>query len=373
MISLPRKTELRRRLTAISRSVHESVISQSVSLEEPQSSTVDSIVLQGMLLKRKRIVLLAPACVSATCTMCPLPNEAIDINRRAFSQENLIRQFEHAFCQSDIHSFDAVTVYCNGNFFADREISPKVRNSIYKRLAQSSAKYLIVESLPNFITAQSIKTAKELLGRVRLVVSMGLQSADDDVRDVAINTVCTKEAFERVVHMLNECTFIPQVFCMVKPPFLTEQEAIGDAVGTLEYVQGLGVHEVILCPTKVSRHTVLSKIFTSKRFSPPWFWTIVTILNSWQARRPEFMPIVATSVMRKTQYDLAWSHSCDMCQDLFMSAFNMYNRSRNVGEFQSINCTCKREYELAKVSEQEKYASVPLELRIDAFLEQYRL
>lgn len=373
MISLTRKTELRRRLTAISRSVHESVISESVSLNAPQSSTEDTILLHGMLLKRKRIVLLAPACVSATCTMCPLPNEAIDVNRRAFSQDNLIRQFDHAFHQSEVNSFEAVTVYCNGNFFADREISPIVRDAIYERLAQSKVGYLIVESLPNVITKEAIQRAKDKLGHVKLVVSMGLQSSDDDVREVAINTVCTKAAFECVVHLLNDFSFLPQVFCMVKPPFLTEHEAVGDAVGTLEYVQRLGVKEVILCPTKVSKNTVLSALFEMKQFSPPWFWTIVTILNSWQARRPDFMPIVATSVMRKTQYDLAWSHSCEMCQDLFMSAFNKYNSSRNVGEFQSINCTCKREYELAKVSEQENYGSVPLESRIDAFLEQYRL
>ncbi|MGH3824650.1 MAG: hypothetical protein ACRDRA_17725 [Pseudonocardiaceae bacterium] len=53
---------------------------------------------------------------------------------------------------------------------------------------------------------------------------------------------------------------------MVKPPFLTDSEAVIDSA---DYLAGLGVIGITLCPTRVSRNTVAWELWQARLYPPP--------------------------------------------------------------------------------------------------------
>jgi len=125
-------TQLRTKLMRLARSLRVCVIPENADLEKPQSWRDDEVLRGDHLVKRRRLVLLTPKCSSASCLMCPLPNEAWDNSRRVISAAQIIKQFDSCFGHSTDESRQMVTIYTNGNFFADNEIPPLVRQHIYE-------------------------------------------------------------------------------------------------------------------------------------------------------------------------------------------------------------------------------------------------
>lgn len=326
----------------------------------------DSIIFDGKLRTRKRIVLLTAGCGIGTCTMCPFPNESL----AGVTEENIINQFENSFKDTDINDYEVITIFNNGNFFRDAEVSPVVRDHIYKRVAESNAKYLSVESLPQFTNAKKILDAKLKLGGKKLAVFMGIQTANDFIRETAINTTCTKKAFETATHNLLSNGFIPVAFLMIKPPFLTETEAIEDAVASVQYLASIGVTYATLCPTRVAPNTLLEILHNRGDYSPPWTWSVIEVLK--RATLPELM--VNTSELKpEMNLDSVCADGCPKCNERNVKAIESYLYSRDLSEISDLSCDCQKEYEEFKVGEDERWRHISIEDRIEMFLNKKEL
>lgn len=69
-------------------------------------------------------------------------------------------------------------------FFAPHEVPRAVQLEITRLVVESGLRRLVVESLPQFITDRVLGPIVRALGDVQLEIGIGLQSADDLVREV---------------------------------------------------------------------------------------------------------------------------------------------------------------------------------------------
>ena len=338
---------------------------ENLPMDIPISHKSDSIIFDGRLRTRKRIVLLTSGCGIGTCTMCPFPNESL----AGVSEQNIINQFDHSFIDTTISDHEVITIFNNGNFFRDSEITPKVRDYIYDKVRNSGSKYLSVESLPQFVTEQKILDAKEKLGDVRLSVFMGFQTSNDFIREVAINTTCTKKAFETAVSNLLANNFIPVAFLMIKPPFLTEVEAIEDTCTSIEYLADIGVSYATLCPTRVAPNTVLEKLHRASMYTPPWTWSVIEILKR-NRDAGISLPMVNTSELKSDMNeDSLCAQGCPKCTDRNIKAIEQFLYTRDFSLIDSLDCDCQEDYEEFKREETATWSYLTIEDRIKMFLE----
>lgn len=361
--------ELRRQLSLMARDSRTSIIPKDSPLNLPQSEQEDEILFEGKVIKRKRIVLLTNGCSVATCTMCPLPSEALELGRK-ISDKDIVSQFDFSFRQSPISGFDMITVYTNGNWFVDSEISPNARSQIYKRVEDSNATILTVESLPQFITEEKVSQAKKDLGEKKLSVAIGLQSSNDTVRQLAINSTCTRTSFEKGTAILREYDYTPQVFLMIKPPFLTETEGIEDALSSISYLSALDINTPVLCPTRIAPNAVLSKLSQAGEYKPLWLWSVIEVLRKNQSLNPNSMPRIATSELKiQANPNSIVVQNCDSCSFEIIEKIDQFNISRDFRELDKINCSCKSDYLQTVATEDAKtFLSIPE--RVSSFLEQ---
>lgn len=234
-------------------------------LNSPASVGIDDIVENGLNKKRRRIVLNSHGCSVSTCTMCPLPDESVP-GCVTMSDHNLTSQINVAFDGFNEH---VATVYNNGNFFSNKEISNFVREYLYKKVADSSAETLVVECLPQFITEEKIIHANQFLNGKKLMVAIGLQSWNDDIRELAINSTCTKKAFLNAVEILHKYGHKIQVFLMFKPPFIDEDESTNDIIEAIKQLNELRVESIIVSPMRVAKNTMVEKMFNEGKYIPP--------------------------------------------------------------------------------------------------------
>ncbi len=338
--------------------------------DEPMSFKSDTIRFDGELRKRKRIILLTNGCTVGTCTMCPFPSES----SVGVTSQNLINQFDKAFEDDDISGYEIVTIFNNGNMFKDSEIPAEARVHMYNKTRDGGCKYFVTESLPQFYDEVHHKEALDHLGDVRLCVFMGLQSANDFIRNVCINTTCTKGNYEKAVKLLQSADYIPHAFLMLKPPFVTESEGVTDVLESLSYLAGLNVTTVTICPTRVAPGTLLEKLYDMGEYNVPWNWSVVQVLESWNDRAG-VIPMVNTSELKaEVNPDSVCAYGCPICHDTTIKKIEEYLYSRDVSILKDISCSCFLDY-MDHVREEDKatrWRNRGMKERIEYFLEELK-
>lgn len=363
--------QLRFKLTMLARGIRRCTIPDDADLTKPQSERDDTIYFQGRLVKRKRIVLLTPGCTVATCTMCPLPNEALDPARRSITPEQIIEQFDSSFSKED-DDYEIITIYHNGNFFVEKEIPTKVRQHIYNFVRNSPATTLVVESLPQFVTEERMAEAKQFLGKKKLSVSIGLQSSDDIVRELAVNSTCSRIGFEKANNLLLDNGYSTVAFLMIKPPFLTEHEAIEDTLNSIKYLQQLGISESILCATRITPNTIVHILHEEGNFTSPWLWSVLEVLKRAANDMKESLPRVAISELSPQQnIDSINTQNCEKCSNKIVEAITLYNTTRDLTLFDSLECSCEKDYLDQSAKETETFKNTPIRDRIIDFVKHY--
>ena len=368
-ITNPQIKKLRSDLSFLTLNLRKTIFPKNIDVCQPQSERIDTVLFNGKIRKRKRIVLLSPGCSIATCTMCPLPNEAIDPKCKRITVDDMITQVKNAFAKHKKSTYEVVTIYTNSNFFVDDDIPSSVREYIYEEVAKSPAKYLVVESLPQFITEKEIKHIKKTLGKKKLSVAIGLQSSNDMVRELAINSTCTKKGFEKTVKLLTKYGYYSQVFLMIKPPFLLEKEAIKDTVNSIKYLTKFNIKDPILCATRVAPDTLVNLLYKKQLFTSPYLWTIVEILKQAKKLSPKSKPRVAVGELHPEDNPgstcTSNHHTCDK---KIIKSIEKYNKDHKISELNKIKCSCLDEYINFMDQEIPKWQDLSIPDRIKSFL-----
>src|SRR5579864_3985320 len=100
---------LRQSLSKIALGIRRSRI-EIGTLDQPFSFIDYEFYDGGRTYKRKKIILAARGCTAATCTMCPIPNEAYYGLNLNFTPEDFLRQFHAAFATAPIDSYQLISV-----------------------------------------------------------------------------------------------------------------------------------------------------------------------------------------------------------------------------------------------------------------------
>jgi hypothetical protein len=268
--------------------------------------------------------------------MCPFTNENnYGLHRGPVA---LLEQVDAVLARTiDEPPYSTLALYNDGSFFAPREIPADVQLAIADRIAISGATHLVVESLPQFITRKSLAPFVERLGPVKLEIGVGLQSSDDLIRETLVNTRITRASFEQALQVMREYCVIPKIYLMIKPPFLTDAEAVTDVVQSVAYVRALGINGVTLCPTRVSRQTVAWQLYQTGQYLPPNLWTVVEAVR----RAHELLAVrVACINLRGSDFDSVFPSSCPECADAIVDALVLFSETGNIEDL-PVSCTCR--------------------------------
>ncbi|MDQ2706989.1 MAG: hypothetical protein M3Z25_04860 [Actinomycetota bacterium] len=327
--------ELRRRITELS--VRLRGVASTDRVPEPRFVEFDTIRLpDGRVVGRKKVILMSGGCSVPTCTMCPFTNE--NNYGRVWVPDDLLSQVRRVVARDGRDpGYEVLSLYNDGSFFAPREVPRDVQLEIARVVAGSGTRRLVVESLPQFISERVLAPFVRELGDVALEIGIGLQSADDLVREVLVNTRISRTSFERALKVMSGLGVRPKVYLMVKPPFLTDAEALADVRASVDYLSGHGVSGITLCPTRVARNTVAWELWKAGMYAPPNLWTVVEAARDAHER----MAVrVACVNLRGTDFESIFPGSCVLCADRVIDALVLFGETGDPDDLPE-PCTCR--------------------------------
>jgi archaeosine synthase beta-subunit len=314
---------------------------------KPAYLRISPVNINGSQSKRLMAVLKTKGCEYARnngggCTVCGFINHADP----HITDEEIVRQLDYCLENLDLQGVEEIDLLTLGSFYNDNEVNPATRERLLNKISGLSAiKRISIESRAEYITTEKLKRHKTILGERIVELGIGLESADDYIRNQVIKKALSKKSFEKVVGKIREAENSLLVYLLIKPPRLTEQQAIRDAVSSAQYVfetaEQYGVPaRVAFEPVFITEHTYLEKLFLNSQYRLVNLWSVVEILRQVRELGSVFVGLSDENLSLERM-----PGSCPECTARLVRGIEAFNRTQDLSFLTGLHCECKESYE----------------------------
>jgi len=182
-----------------------------------------------------------------------------------------------------------------GSFFHDSEIPPELRRRILQRFAKFREQQRIdlcvmLECRPEDLLAAGdsgeLENLRDLFESLNVVVNMGLEDADEFLRNTVYAKDLTLFNFERATQMAKQYGLDPGAFIFAGAFILTPAEALNAVKSTLKYCQMRGLFANVMLPN-IQPYTVPALLFEFERYTLPEPFFLLDIADLLLTYRPK--------------------------------------------------------------------------------------
>ncbi|WP_229114540.1 archaeosine biosynthesis radical SAM protein RaSEA [Halapricum desulfuricans] len=291
------------------------------------------------------------------CTMCGYVAESVEGGTVA--HEDLLTQIDatldHERDNAD-EPAEQVKIYTSGSFLDEREVPAETRRAIASAFADRER--IVVESLPDFVDREKIADFTD--EGLETDVAVGLETATDRVRRDCVNKYFEFADFAEAAAEVRAADAAAEdasagvkAYLLLKPPFLSESEAIEDMKRSIRRCAGVeGCHTVSMNPTNVQKYTEVEQLYFEDGYRPPWLWSVAEVLES---TADEDVIVVSDPVGHGSDRG---PHNCGECDDRVQKAIKDFNLRQDPSVFEQVSCECELTWET--VVERETGYNLPL-------------
>ena len=223
-----------------------------------------------------------------------------------------------------------VKVYTSGNFFDDHEVAPEVRDIILRELGDRCDK-VVVETLSHLLRREPLERAMTFVDE--LEVAFGLESTDERVLRYSVNKVWGLKEHARAAAVCHTAGATVKTYLLLKPPFLSESEAIEDAVRSGHEADPHS-DTISFNPVNVQSRTLVDRLFRRGEYRPPWLWSVVEVLERTRELKAHVKSHPTAGGMARG------AHNCGTCDRKVMDAIEEFSLGLRK-DFEGLTCSCK--------------------------------
>ncbi len=249
------------------------------------------------------------------------------------SQQSIVRQFDNALSQLDGISF--LKIYTSGSFLDEDEITSGTSDYMLKRCADAHLR-LLFESRPGYVTNE--KLDHMLAIHDDLEIALGLESSNDNVLRYSINKGFTVVDYAKATAVLDSKGIDLRTYVLLKPPFLTESEAIEDAKATIAFA-AKSSKTISLNPVNVQRGTLVERLWRNWAYRPPWLWSVLKVLRESDSKGKRLVCDPTGGGKERG------AHNCGKCDEVILDSVRAYSMTQDRLRLGSPECDCKEIWE----------------------------
>ncbi len=245
----------------------------------------------------------------------------------------VLKQFAKA--TAELGDLAMLKVYTSGSFLDQREVPPECAAGIARHCAEHGQR-LLFESRPEFVTDEALDAIAKEHGD--LEIALGLESSNDCVLRESINKGFTFADYREAASRVKSHGMDVRTYVLLKPPFLSESEAIQDAKRTIHDASSYG-STLSLNPVNVQTGTLVEKLWKTWSFRPPWLWSVLEVLRS------------TDGLDRKIICDPTGggrdrgAHNCGKCDEVVLDSLRTFSLSQDYRRLGQPFCECRDRWE----------------------------
>jgi hypothetical protein len=284
------------------------------------------------------------------CTMCGYVAESVEGG--SVAHEALVDQLDACLDherEAAEEPSPLVKIYTSGSFLDEREVGAETREHVAETFADRER--VVVESLPDFVDREKLRDFTDR--GLAVDVAVGLETATDRVRHDCVNKYFDFADFEAACAEAGAAGAGVKAYLLMKPPFLTEREAVDDMVSSVRRCADVdNCHTVSMNPCNVQRYTMVDELYFRGGYRPPWLWSVAAVLEE---TADADAIVVSDPVGHGSDRG---PHNCGECDDRVQRAIKDFDLRQDPSVFGQVECDCHAVWET--VLEEETAFSAPL-------------
>ncbi len=188
------------------------------------------------------------------------------------ASEDFLEQIRNGLSNLSVREAEAweLAIYNDGSLLDESELPFHTLIEMIQ-IAKSlhGFRRLVLECKASDVSDSKVSRLVKHLGERELLLAMGYESSNPLVRDLCINKGFTEGAFNRAIEILRSHNAIATALVIVKPPFLTDDEALVEVVSSIQQLDKLGLHRIDLEITTIQEFTLVELLWKKGLFQAP--------------------------------------------------------------------------------------------------------
>ncbi len=217
------------------------------------------------------------------------------------NDSQIFEQFQYGIEKNAYRAneYDVIEFLSDGSFLDDRQISPVARKKLFIHIRKmTQIKRVLIESTPEHV-CEKLPEIEIFLEFLRcdqeLEIGIGLETSDDFIRKYCINKGFKLSEYEMALESLGKVALSHNnrlrtvSYLLIKPAFLSDNEAVKDIVSTLVYLADVSERKNIeiipkLEPAAIASGTLLAFLNSfpandPRHYSTLNYWAVLEILT----------------------------------------------------------------------------------------------
>lgn len=335
---------------------------------------INKFFYEGKTVDRVMIVLRSNGCqhykTNGGCSMCAHLNGAP--LKEKITHKNYVEQWNSVLDGSfvektdkefNLNDYPVVCVYNLGSLLNPEEISVKTVQYIFSTLNKyKGVKKVIIESRAEYVTEDILSAIHKVYDGV-VEVGIGVESTNYLIREL-----CHHKAIENTqiisdaVALLHKYNMKALAYVNFKPIFLTESEAIEDAIKTsVDCFKDFNFDAVSVEPTSLQENSLANYLYDLGLYRVPWLWSLRDIIHGIYDRMHVSKldirlggyfdeEVLSGSqgtgfAQRNEIFPHMTSSNCSYCTNEFVEAIKQFNMTYDVKDLDVVK-PCKHCYKL---------------------------
>ena len=333
----------------------------------PAEVEINKFYFRGEAVDRAMVVLRANGCEhykkTGGCAMCGHYNGTMA--DETISETNYKNQWNAVvngtcFGNNDctLIDFPIVCVYNLGSLLNPNEITFNALEYIFSTLNNyKKVEKVIIESRAEYVTDEVLSLLKRNYDGY-IEVGIGVESTNDEIRELCHNKGCENiEIMRDAVKLLHNYNYKALAYVNFKPCFLTEREAVEDAISTAIDCFKMGFDAVSIEPTSLQDYSLTNQLNLMGNYRVPWLWSLPKIIhgiydgmseNRLDIRLGGYFDEEVLSgsqgegyAGRNEIFPHRTSSNCNKCTPDFIKHIKRFNMSYDVKDLDNIKkCSC---------------------------------
>lgn len=261
---------------------------------------------------------------------------------KKISSEYFFQQFKDKVDTLDVKNLPMFCIYNAGSFLNKNELPIPAREKILDYVANHPhIRALIIESRPEYITQDIIDYLESTFRNKRVEIGVGLELADDYLRSICVNKGFSLQEYIGCAQLFKRSRINLLTYVLIKPLFLTINEALEETVKTVFEAYNNGANVVSLEPISIQNGTLTEFFHSTGNYTLPTAWDIIEVL-----KLVDHLPIeIRIGGFEYYPEPIKVVTDCPNCQIGLCAAIKEYNSSRNIQPLLSLQCSCKEDWE----------------------------
>lgn len=216
---------------------------------------------------------------SGGCSMCGYINDAS--RGSTVDSEAILNKIQELLMKNQESTFIHLKIFNSGSFFDEKDVPKDLREKIIDLVINNNVKLLSVENRIDLILEEIdiMQSTIERLKETQLEIGLGLETSNDMIRKDCINKLITMDQYITATNLLKEKKIRVKTYVLLKPPFISEREAIIDVLETVKQAVGYGTDVISINPVNIQKGTLVEELWKKKEYRTSWLWSVLYIIK----------------------------------------------------------------------------------------------